>query len=351
MLEQSETAHYLLSLGLVKPRAILDEEIEVVDASRRNCVFIVAARDGPTYVVKQASPRHAATLEHEAAVLRFLAGAPQLTGLVPSLVHHDPAGARLVLRTPGGGRDWNEHHRTGRFARTAARILGRTLGILHRIPADGIEDLPAGVDRMWALSLPEPPVDLLLDLSEAAQELVGRLQAGERLCDRLRQLSETAADDALVHGDLRWDNCLMVAVPPSRRRTRLLLVDWELAGPGAAAFDVGAVLAEYLRVWLASIPMVEPSDLPRLLPQAGRPLHAMQPAVGAFWAAYRGSNPRSPRLRRVIDLAAVRLLQTAVEQARGLAEVSAQVMAAVQVADHMLRGPEYAALALLGLRE
>jgi Ser/Thr protein kinase RdoA (MazF antagonist) len=350
MLEQSEIPHYLLSLGLVKPRAVLEEDLAVVDASRRNCVFIATTRDGPTYVVKQAGPRSAPTLEHEAAVLRALAQVPRLAGHVPEVVDHDADAARLVLRSPGGARDWVEHHGSGRFPRVPARALGRVLAALHRIPADGVADLPTGFDRMWGLSLPEPPHERLLDLSAGAQDLVARLQASSSTCDRLRELRDGANDDELVHGDLRWDNCLVVAAPGSRRRTRVLLIDWELAGRGPAAFDIGTVLAEYLRVWVGSIPIVAPSDPGRLASQARHPLWRMQPAIEAFWSGYRRANPRAPTLRRVIELAAVHVLQTAVERAQGLTAPSAHVVTLVQLADNLLREPEDAALSLLGLR-
>ena len=89
MLGHSQIAHYLLSLGLLEPRAIVEDGLTVVDASRRNCVFIATTRSGPTYVVKQAGPRSALTLEHEAAVLRVLADAPDLAGHVPMVVHED----------------------------------------------------------------------------------------------------------------------------------------------------------------------------------------------------------------------------------------------------------------------
>ena len=32
MLDQSEIAHYLLSLGVVKPRAVIEEDLTVVDS-------------------------------------------------------------------------------------------------------------------------------------------------------------------------------------------------------------------------------------------------------------------------------------------------------------------------------
>ena len=351
MLEQSDIAHYLLSLGLVKPREVVEEDLTLIDASRRNSVFLATTRAGPTYVVKQAGPRSAQALSHEAAVLRALAEAPELAGKVPTVVRHEPEAARLVLSTPGGAKAWSDHYSMGRFPRLPARILGRALAALHRLPAEGVDELPPGIDPMWGMSLPEPSHELLLDLSAGAQDLVARVQANRAVCDRLAELRDAVSDRTLVHGDLRWENCLAVAAPGSRRRTRVLLVDWEFAGSGAAGFDVGTVLAEYLRAWVGSIPIVVPDDPGRLVERAGHPLRLMLPAMQGLWSAYRLARPRRPALRRVIELAAVRLLQIAVERAQGLATPSAHVVTVVQLADNMLRHPDSAAHRLLGLRE
>jgi Ser/Thr protein kinase RdoA (MazF antagonist) len=347
MLKQADIANYLLSLELVKPRVVVEEELMVVDASRRNCVFLALIRDGPAFVVKQTSREEALMLAHEAAVLRELAQLPGLSRHAPKVVHHDRDAARLVLRTAGGGRDWNQHQRARRFPRTQARLLGQVLGALHQLSADLVEPLPPGVDRMWGLSLPEPPHRMLVDLSTGAQDLVARLQANQELCGRLKELEGRGLDGVLVHGDLRWDNCLAVAAGGSHRRTGLLLVDWELAGHGAAAFDLGTVLAEYLRTWLESVPIVDPAEPDRLQAQARYPLRRMRPGVRAFWSSYVLANPRRPALRHVIEMAAVRLLQAAVEQAQTMA--TARQVTLLQLADNLLRHPEHAAIRLLGL--
>ena len=346
MLEQSDIAHYLLSLGHVKPRHFVGQDLAIVDASRRNAVFIATTRSGAAYVVKQAGPRTAHTLAHEASVLAALGQVPELAARVPAVVHEEPA--RLVLSTPGGARDWGRNHGRGRFPRLPARLLGRLLAALHRLPADRVER-PDGVDPMWGLTLPEPTHELLLDLSAGAQDLVASLQASRELCDRLDELRDGPDADALVHGDLRWDNCLVLAAPGSRRATRVLLVDWELAGSGSAAFDVGTVVAEYLTAWIGSIPIVEVADPGRLMAHARHPLRRMQPAVEEFWSAYRRARPEGPGLRRVIELAAVRLLQNAVEGAQSLTAPSAHAITLVQLADNMLRRPGDAAVSLLGL--
>jgi hypothetical protein len=340
MIEQSDVAHYLLSLGVVKPQAIVDEDFTVVDASRRNCVFLAKTRSGPTLVVKQALSGDGSALAHEAAVLRELAGVAGLVEHVPAVVHHDSDRGCLVLSTPGGARDWSEHQ--GRFARIPARILGRTLAALHGLQTD----LPDA--SIWGLQLPEPPHELVLDLSAGAQDLLARIQASDFVCGRLEELSRVDGDRGVVHADLRWENCLALPAPGARRRTRVLLVDWELAGRGDPAFDVGSVLAEYLRVWVGSVPIVEPIDPGRLVARARHPLASMRPAIHAFWSAYRPANP--PSLRRVVEFGAVRLLQTAIERAQGLSFPTAHVVTIVQLADNMLRQPDEAAAALLGLR-
>ena len=256
----------------------------------------------------------------------------------------------LVLRSPGGGRDWREHHKAGRFPLAPARALGRGLATLHRHSPDRVGDQPRDLDRMWALQLADPSLELIRDLSAGAQDVVARLQTNRAMIDRLTRLRDDGRQDAFVHGDLRWDNCLAIARPGSKRRTHTLLVDWELAGRGEAALDIGTVLAEYLSAWVGSIPIVEVATPGRLLSQAKHPLKRMQPATDAFWSAYCEETSTPPTLRRVLELTAVHLVQTAVERAQVLWAPSAHVVTLLQLAENTLLEPERAAQVLLGLR-
>lgn len=343
-LKQSQVAHYLLSLGLVNPRAVLEEDLVVTDVSRRNSVFLATTSSGPTYVVKQAGADTLQTLASEAAVLRALERVPDVARLAPELAHYDPRAVRLVLRSPAGTRPWGEQRR---IPRLGARALGQALAAIHAASPD--VGSAAGVDHLWGLSLPEPSLERVRDLSGGALDLLARLQASQELCDRLRRLRDAPAGNGFVHGDLRWDNCMATAAPGARRRTRVLLIDWELAGRGEPAGDVGAALAEYLRHWVGSISIVDPTEPGRLAGRARYPLDAMKPSMRAFWEAYRRARPVA--VRRVAELAGVRLLQTAFEHAHGLTIVTAHVIALLQLADNVLRTPEQAAWTLMGVRE
>jgi aminoglycoside phosphotransferase (APT) family kinase protein len=350
MLQRSEVSRILLDLRLVDHRAVVEKDLTIVEASRRHSVF-VATQGRTAYVLKQVRSGDAGALAHEADILRVLARDQQLAAHLPTVVHHDRAEALLILRSVGGAQDWSVHHHAGVFPLLPARALGRALSALHRLPADIVDGLPRDADPMWALSLTDPPYEILLDLSSGAQDVVGRLQSSSWLCARFDELRNAGATDDVVHGDLRWDNCLAVAAPTSRRRTRLILVDWELAGLGAAAFDVGTVLAEYLRAWVGSIPILDGGNQARLKDHAANRLRRIQPAVQTFWAAYRVSRPAALSLPRAIEFAAVRLVQTAVERAQGLGAATTHVLALVQLADAMLRRPEDAASKLLRLRD
>jgi aminoglycoside phosphotransferase (APT) family kinase protein len=343
VVEHSDIAHYLLSLGIVKPRCALEEDFTIVDSSRRHRVFVATTRSGPTLVVKQASPADGPALAHEATILRRLADAAEVAPHVPVVVHEEPGGACLVLRTPGGARDWSD--RQGRFPRLPARALGRMLAAVHRVPVD----LPAGPDAAWALLLPEPPYAMVRDLSAGAQEVVGLIQESALTCERLHELRESASDGALVHGDLRWENCLLLPPPGARRRTRVLLIDWEYAAQADPAIDLGSVIAEYLRVWVGSVPLVGNDEPDRFAAFARHPFRRMRPAVHDFWRAYRDASRHPPALLRVVEMAGVRLFQTAVERAQTQSVPSGHVITLLQLADNLLLRPDLAARHLLEL--
>ena len=274
-----------------------------------------------------------------------------LASRIPVVLHHDPSASRLVLQSAPNARDWLKASRAGeRHALAPARRLGRLLAAVHAVDAGAVEPPPPGTDPMWGLQLPEPELEFVLKLSRGARELVGLLQSKPRLCERLRELAATLPEQrTLTHGDLRWENCLRAARDGSKRRDGVMLIDWELAGPGDPAFDVGTVVAEYLANWVESIPVLDPDDVGRYLGEAGRPL--ARDIVGALWSAYRSAAADPPPLRRVAELAGLRLLQSAVERTQDTYEAGTSARLLATVGENLLLAPELGAYSLLGLSE
>jgi aminoglycoside phosphotransferase (APT) family kinase protein len=281
-------------------------------------------------------------------VLSALREDAAVAGLVPRLVAYDETAGRLVLESPGGGLDWG---RRTRLSPACARSLGRALAIIHQARVE-VEPLRDADQRLWGLSLLEPPIERVRSFSAGAIELLARVQAYRELHEPLAGLREQFGDaGGFAHGDLRWENCLLVPAPGATRRTRVLLIDFEHAGPGVPAFDVASALAEYLRAWVESIPDITPETDPRRLLERARIPHArLRAATASLWGAYQQSAAQPLDAIGVTRLAAVRVLETAFEFARGASSVSGHIVALGQLVEDLLLRSGFAAWNVLGLR-
>jgi aminoglycoside phosphotransferase (APT) family kinase protein len=357
VLDLADVAGYLLERDLLDPRAVVEGGLRVQDLSRRNRVFLVTAATGRCFVLKAAAGAGDGGVAREAAVLERLrdaAPAAALAAFLPALVAFDEAAGVLVLEAAPAAQDLARVHAAGRFPLTLARAAGRALALVHDLPGSVLGDLEHVADPLWALRVHRPDLDRLWRLSAAAADLVRIVQRDGELCGELDRLRAAWQEPSVVHGDVRWDNCLALPRGRSARRTRLVLIDWELSVAGDPAADVGGFLGDYLRAWLRSIPIVDPLDPALLLAHARLPLRRMRPAIAAFWDGYARTRRQAPgdlsrTLRRATRFAAVRLLAASFEEAQTRAILPATLVHQQQLSLHILRRPDEAAAQLLGL--
>lgn len=357
MLGAADVAGYLIDRNLLSPRAVVDGGLRVEDASRLNRVFVVTAQHERCYVLKLPGAAGGAGVAREAAVLERLGALDPdgpLASRLPLLVAYDEAEGVLIFESTPDARDLTGRHARGRFSCALAREAGRALARLHALPPGALDGLPRVPHPIWGAQVHRPDLDMLRTLSAAAVELTRIVQAIDELCEELDDLLASWSVESVIHGDIRWDNCIARRGARSSRWSRLQLIDWELCGAGDPGFDIGAFFGEYLRAWLQSIPIVDPADPGRLLAHARLPLRRMRPALRAFWAAYtlhRGTSGAelSGTLRRATRFAAVRLLMAAVEEAQTLAELRASVLYMLPLSRNILRRPDEASAHLLGV--
>jgi hypothetical protein len=184
-------------------------------------------------------------------------------------------------------------------------------------------------------------------LSAGGIELLKALQRSDELQARLSALAPPTGD-ALVHGDLRWENVL---VAPGAEPL-VWLVDWEMGGAGEPAWDAGCFAAACLSAWLCSIPSVPGLAPVQLMTEAALPMEALALGLNAFWSAYREAAPGTDTEawgERCTQLAAVRLVYSAFECTQFDVGLQPTPIAHLQVAAHMLEDPGRAAHELLGM--
>lgn len=350
MLELADVPGYLVQRGLIGPRDVADG-VALSDVSRRNRVFLATTKHGRCFALKQARRADDAGVAYEAAALARLhrdAG-DALRACLPRVAAYDRAGGVLALETARDARDVTRRHARGRYSLALARETGRALARVHDLPAGALRGLDGMTDPRAMLRAHRPRLEGLAALSAGAIDLLRVVQRDGAQCGELDALHDSWSEHATIHGDVRWDNCVAVG---SSSRPRMVLIDWELAAPGDRAADVGSFLGEYLRAWLRSIPLVDPRDPARLLSLARLPLARMRPSIGAFWSGYAGAAPgadASRVLRRAIAFAAVRLLQSAFEEAQMLSTLHARVLQQQQLSATILARPDETAIVLLGL--
>jgi len=326
----------------------------VADVSRLNRVFLVTAEDERCLILK-VGERPEAGVPREARVLQRLwsLGDEALSAFVPAVVGYDEAERVLILEAAPDARDLARHHAGGRFSRVLAGQAGQALARLHELSPGVLRGLSGEVDPTFALRVHEPDWEAISDMSAAAIELTRIIQSSDELCTRLDDLLSSWSEESVIHGDVRWDNCIAVRDAGTHGWTRLRLIDWEHSAPGDPSLDIGAFLGEYLRAWLQSIPIVDPEDPGRLLGNARLPLRRMRPALRAFWDAYTRHRRSCPgelgrRLHRATLFAASSVLMVALEQAQTLAELRPGVLGLVRLSENILRRPDEAADHLLG---
>ena len=347
ILTRENLAHYLLDRGLLRLGNIPQAGTRIVEEPRKNRNFVVTVAGRPGYFIKQArywEPHAAASVAVEARCLQAFeereALAP-LRPLTPRLVAHDPRRAALVVTLAEGAGSLSQTAPDAGFLHpTVADQLGRALATLHgSASASVVADLGLSAEAPWILSAPAHDGNSAGARSAAGHELFDVVRRHGEFEAGLAHLRAAWRPEVLVHGDLKWENCLLAAhtEPP-----RLWLVDWELAALGAGWWDVGGILQAYLFHWLrARTPETGDTELAKV-----------QAAARAFWSAYRDHLPNGT-LHWPVELAvagaAGRLIQTALEASARHDRLSDLARTTLQLAANLLGAPRQGSATVLGL--
>jgi aminoglycoside phosphotransferase (APT) family kinase protein len=342
---------YLVRHGYLAPADVVDRAIHVVDASRRNTSVMVIRENGTGYVVKRGDRGEFDAVAHEARVYELLASAP--TGdrpPIPRLAGWDTDERVLVVDVEPGARSLRAFHaETKSFPAHIASATGDALARLHRLDEHLVHDA-ARVEVPRVLSIHRLSPDDYSNLSRACLDLVGIVQQSTVLGGGLDALRAGWQATAFIHGDLKWGNCVVFPADGDDHVSELHVVDWETAGFGDPCWDTGSVFGEYLTAWVTAMPVIDGAPSAR----DGMPLERIQPATRAFWSAYlRASGMTADSavesLLRSARYAAARLVQTAVEQAQGMAGLDGRAIVLLQLAENMMSQPERAVSMLLGI--
>jgi Ser/Thr protein kinase RdoA (MazF antagonist) len=362
MLDVESATAFLLARGLIDHATFAGDALTVRSAARRNRNLRVEGADGGGFLIKQPDERDAAsvaTLRTEAAFYRLCGRAPATAAVrevIPRLADHDPENAVLVLELVRGAVPLSSLAAAGEPGSlvAAGRALGRALATLHRAFRSLDRPLDPRRDWLyrevpWALTAHRPEPDLLRTLSPANARLLRIVQDDDGLGRRLEGLGSSWRRDTLIHGDVKFDNVLVV---PGAGEVRI--VDWEMAQLGDPAYDLAGALQDFLLYWTHSMPVSAALAPATMIEQAGRPLGTLRGAIRAVWHGYRAAAGLDPRaaddlLRRAVALSAARLILSTYEISYEAERLSARSVILLQLAANILADPARAQVELYGI--
>jgi Phosphotransferase enzyme family len=353
-------ASFLLERGLVQRQCFVEGDLTVEDVSRRNVAYKVVSEAGPSYLVKQGlGSDGVAGIANEASIYRYFqsyAYTDDFLTHLPRLYLYDSAKSVLVFELVADAQTVADYHvLRRRFPTALAETSGRLLADLHATPLPTRKSAVGKyLDPPWVLAIHRPYMTIFRDNSGAIVESIRVLQQFPDLGSLLDGLQDGWKPDAILHFDLKWDNCLLARKPTGSWRHRLRLVDWEFAGIGDPRWDVGSMLSEYLSFWVFWLPIASDTPPEQFVALTRYPLDLMQPAACAFWNAYKHRSRMDPGEAReflsvAVRYAAARLIQTAIESLQDASEITSNAPFLFQLSFNILKRPAEAASRLLGI--
>lgn len=363
ILTRQNVLHYLVQADQFGLDRIVNGRVRIASHTSRNRAFAVSDARGPGLFVKQYRPEEGhwsrgSTVETEAQVYALAATNDRLAAVLPPFRAFDRKHQILVLGLVEPAESLRARElRTGEFSPTAAAAVGRALATCHvefgKVLRFGRETESLPRHRPWILRPDRLDPYVTVSQSAAQARVVAIVQRHNELIDRLKALSSGWRVNGVIHGDMKWANCLVTqngeAEVPAIR-----LVDWEMAGTGDVAWDVAGIFQSCIVEWIRST-RPAPDDGPAsIAASAAIPLAAMQAAAGSFFRAYvltfdLDRRAAASLLSGAVAYAAARIVQTAFEITSGDELVSGHMVLALQLAANMLADPEAAAGSILGL--
>jgi hypothetical protein len=349
----------LLAGGQISTADIVDDDIRVESIPARNRGLRVAIGKSRGYFIKQAEPGDqgtSATLAREASFYAFAtsnASDHALHELIPPFTGFDAAESRLTLGLiPDAGNAHELDTPDGPITTPLiGALLGQALAVCHASRVgQGLTTLGAP----WVFDIARPTPAMLRDLASSQISLIRQLQRSAELLAVLARLRIEWAPETLIHGDIKWGNVLVRRHPDGGAPERLWLVDWEFAGLGDAAWDVGSALHGFLADCVHAV--VYEADREGSTPgdAFGAALPGAQRQAAALWTSYAQQRSLSGDaatgfLERALRCCTARLVQSAYEWCHGEPDPPRDAVAALQLAINLARLPMPAAAATLGI--
>ncbi|WP_414583676.1 phosphotransferase family protein [Scytonema sp. PCC 10023] len=252
------------------------------------------------------------------------------------------------------------------FPKAIASAIGTSLGALHRATfnrreyRDFMATAPEGQFRYQfynpAQGIGSIGSEIFGNVPTDALKFYVLYQHYESLEAAIAELAYEWNPCCLTHNDLKLENILVHSRWDQLDNCLVRLIDWEACAWGDPAFDLGTLVASYLKIWLESL-VVDPTiELEESLLLAAVPLEVLQPSIIALTLAYLDSFPmileyHSDFVQRVIQFAGLVLIHEIESKIKHHKYFDNSSICMLQVAKSLLTKAQESVLTVFGIAE
>lgn len=370
-LSSHNVIQYLRSSGLCSSEDGASDNSELTESSKNLNLLVMA--DNRKLLVKQERSTNNDGKEqffNEWLFHQLLEQFPVIgnIGAIASSVLHFDEENSILIRTYLSEYEelGNYYQQNDIFPEAIALAIGDTLGALHRATfnrreyRDFMATAPAGQFR-YHFNNPAQGIESITPeifgmVPTSALKFYADYQGHDNLESAIADLANDWQPCCLTHNDLKLDNILIHSRWEHLDNAIVRLIDWEACAWGDPAFDLGTLLASYLKIWLDSL-VVDPTiELEESRQLAVTPLETLQPSMIALTQAYLKAFPnileyRNDFLLRVIQFAGLALMhqiEAKIKYHKYFDNISISML---QVAKNLLIIPQQAVLTVFGISE
>ncbi|MEA5624810.1 aminoglycoside phosphotransferase family protein [Nostoc sp. UHCC 0251] len=374
-LSSHNVIQYLLEAGLCSSEDDASDKSELPGSSKNSFDLLVTLADNRKLLIKQernvksndGAPHE---LFQEWLFHQLLQQFPVLgniSAIAPLVVHFDEENSILVRNYLG---DYLElatfYHNNEICPQEIATAIGTTLAGLHRATynrreyKDFMATAPQGEFRYGfynpAQGVESIGPEIFGTVPTDALKFYLLYQQSESLESAIADLAYEWNPCCLTHNDLKLNNILVHSRWEKLDNCLVKLINWEACSWGDPAFDLGTLLASYLKIWLNSL-VVDPTiELQESLNLALTPLESLQPSIIALIRAYLNAFPmileyRNDFIVRVIQFAGLALIHQIQDMITCRKTFNNADICMLQVAKSLLTMPQQGVLTIFGISE
>jgi Phosphotransferase enzyme family len=368
-LSSKNVFEYLIQQGLCTSKDYEPEHIE--SKSSKNFNLLVMLKDGQKLLVKQEScPQESKTRNeflNDWKIHQFIYEFKEvsfLKDLSARIVHFDHNHGILVCEYLDKYHDLDDFYTQGNFfPEQIAALIGRNLATIHQSTLNK----PQHRDFFCKdLSIPEHYYpdkimrigpEVFGSISLDGMKFFVLFQRYGSLREAMIEAIKSFTPCCLVHNDLKPANILLhVDWENNPQASIIRFIDWEFSSWGDPAFDLGSVIANYLKIWLSSLVVSSSISITEALRLSGTPLEYLQPSMVEVIRAYLKQFPAilecEPQfLKQVMRFSGLVLIQKIQTSIREQEPFDNTDICMLQVAKSLLCNPKQSVQTIFGVSE